>query len=111
MEQNENKGFLGALSTLGQLQDVHGLWFNNKSLMLDGYRFIGCRFDSCSLHINTTNFELINCHIDDRTVITYGANTLKVVKLYNSRNQYAYQNLDVFAPEKNLDNTITIRGL
>jgi hypothetical protein len=110
MEQNNNTGFLGALNTLGQPQDVHGLWFNNKNLMLDGYRFIGCRFDSCALHINTTNFELINCYIDDRTVISYGANTLKVVKLYNSRNPYAYQSYPVFAPERNSDNTITIKG-
>lgn len=106
-----SSGLMGALSDLGQLKDVHGLWFNNKNLMLDGYRFVGCRFDACTLHINTTNFELINCHINQNCVITYGVNTLKVIKLYNSRYETAFQQLGPFAPEKNPDNTITIRGI
>ncbi len=110
MEQGKNNAFVQALNNLGQLQEVNGLWFNQKELQLDGYRFIGCRFDACSLYINTTNFELINCHIDEKTYITYGPNTLKVVKLYNSRNPNAYQNYSIFAPERNADNTITIRA-
>ena len=107
----KNTGLLAGLSTLGQLQDINGLWFNQKNFSLDGYRFIGCRFDSCTLHIATTNYELINCHIDDRTLITYGANPLKVLKLYNSRNEYAFSHLAPFAPDRNTDGTISIRGV
>ena len=108
--ENDNTGLLQSLSTLGQLQIVDGLWFNQKSFSLDGYRFVGCRFDGCSLHVSTLNFELVNCHVDQKTVITYGPQTLKIVKLYNSRNDYAYNFLSVFAPAKNADGTITIIG-
>ena len=109
MEQTT--GLLSGLGALGQLQEVNGLWFNNKNFSLDGYRFIGCRFDSCTIHIATTNFELIDCHIDQNTIITYGPSPLKVIKLYNSRNEYALSHLSVFAPERNPDGTISIRGV
>ena len=104
-------GLFSNLVTLGQLQEVRGLWFNQKTFSLDGYRFIGCRFDYCKLHVNTTNFEIINCHLDFNTLITYGNDPIKIVKLFNSRNPHAFQNLSAFAPERNPDNTISIKGM
>lgn len=106
----KNSGLLAGLGALGQLQEVNGLWFNQKNFSIDGYRFVGCRFDGCTLHVATTNFELINCHIDDRTVIGYGPETIKIVKLYNSRNAYALSNLGPFSPDRNPDGTISIKG-
>ena len=110
MEPSLSTGLASALGGLGQLQEVNGLWFNQRTIGLDGYRFIGCRFDTCTLHISTTNFELINCHLSSNTIITYGPNVLKVIKLFNSRSE-AYEHLGAFVPERNSDNTISIRGI
>ena len=106
----KSSGLLAGLGALGQLHEVNGLWFNQKKILLDGYRFVGCRFDLCTLHITTTSFELVDCYIDDRTIISYGSDTLKIVKLYNSRNVNAYSLAGSFAPDRNADGTISIRG-
>ena len=108
MEQNT--GLMQGLRALGQLQEINGLWFNEKEFVLDGYRFIGCRFDACRLHVRTTNFELVGCHIDENTMISYGDNPLKIIKLFNSRNEAAYSHFTVFAPERHPNGTISITG-
>src|ERR1043166_4134699 len=101
MSENKNRGALGALFSLGALADpgigldslskivyppeVNGLYYRGKILVLDGYRFTNCRFDNCTLQVSTTNFSLVHCVIDDLTTIQYGGDTLKLVKLFNSR--------------------------
>lgn len=88
--------------------EVKSAWFNNQQVKLDGYRFIGCRFDNCQLFVESTDFELIGCLIDDRTIINYGPQILKVVQLFNSRIPWIYANMPFFAPRRNADGTITI---
>ncbi|MGJ3352763.1 hypothetical protein [Providencia sp. Je.9.19] len=109
MAIESNVGLAGIVPADG-LIDVNGLWYNQKDLTLDGYRFIGCRFDLCSLYISTTRFELINCFIDDKTLTYYSNEILKVIKLFNSRNKAMYDNYPYFAPMRNIDGTITISG-
>lgn len=108
---NTGTGLLSALGALGQLKEVKEVWFNQKVFSLDGYRLVGCRFDSCTIHIATTNFELVDCYVDNKTVFTYGPGPLKAIKLYNSRNEYVLSNLGPFAPERGPDGTISIKGV
>jgi len=106
----ENKNVLSALASLGQLQDVKNLWFNNKEFAVDGYKFENCRFDNCKLTVYSSRFVLINCFIDDETQILYGTDPLKIVKLWNSRNTSLFGVAAVYAPDRNPDGTISIKG-
>lgn len=87
---------------------VKGLYYNGRSVTLDGYRFEGCRFDNCTLVVLSTNFELIDCVIDPTTSIQYSNDTAKIVKLFNSRHEWAYAQIPGLAPRRNSDGTITI---
>ena len=90
---------------------VHGLYYNNKVIPLDGYDFDGCRFDNCTMIATSTNFSLRNCVIDPATRIQYGIETMRIVQLFNSRNEWYYQHLPGLAPVKNVDGTINIAGM
>ncbi|MGP1677064.1 MAG: hypothetical protein ACTS6J_07890 [Burkholderiales bacterium] len=98
----------GGLAGLLKRPEVNGLYFNTKTLTLDGYTFIGCRFDNCTLHVTTPNFDLIRCVIDESTTIIYGVAVLRVIQLFNSRYPWAYEHLKGFVPTRNADGTITI---
>jgi len=98
--------------TLGSLfsaKEVSGLYFNRKTIHLDGYTFINCRFDNCTLQIATTDFELRDCVIDSSTIIEYSNNAVKVIKLFLSRYPWAYSQFPNFSPQRNSDGAITIR--
>lgn len=97
-----------ALSGIFGQPEVKGLYYNGAQLVLDGYNFVGCRFDNCQLAVNSLNFNLIRCVIDDSTVISYGSSVLKVIELFNSRYDWAYEHFPGFVPTKNPDGTITI---
>jgi hypothetical protein len=89
---------------------VRGLYYNGKALKLDGYKFVGCRFDNCTLVVESPNFELMDCVVDQSTAIQYGVEPIKIIRLFNSRNEWIYANLPAFAPIRNPDGTITIKG-
>lgn len=91
--------------------EVKGLYYNGQSIALDGYSFIGCRFDNCNLHISSLNFDLIKCVVDQSTTISYGSSVIKVVKLFHSRHPWALQYFPGFVPTQNADGSITISEL
>lgn len=99
---------VGGLSRILRRPDVNGLYYNRQTLALDGYRFIGCRFDSCTLIVASPNFDLIRCVIDPSTTIQYGRSVMKIIQLFNSRFDWAYQHFPGFVPVRNDDGTITI---
>lgn len=88
--------------------EVKGLYYNGQTLTLDGYSFVNCRFDNCVLDITSTNFDLIQCVIDPSTTIKYGSTVLKIIQLFNSRYDWAYQHFPGFVPVRNENGTITI---
>jgi hypothetical protein len=89
--------------------EAKGLYYNGKTIKLDGYNFSGCRFDNCVLEVTSMNFNLTRCVIDSSTTISYGNTVLKVVQLFNSRYEWAYQNFPPqFVPQRHADGTITI---
>jgi hypothetical protein len=101
----------GALGQIFGRPTVQGLYYNGKMVALDGYQFVGCRFDNCTLMVASPNFELINCVIDPSTVIQYGMETVKIVRLFNSRSEWMYASAPGLAPRRNADGTITIDGM
>lgn len=98
------------LAAFGQMPEVRDIWFNKKEVKLDGYRFVGCRFDGCALKVSSANFELEGCLIDETTTIYYSGDTIKPIRLFTARYPWFYENLPFFAPTKNADGTITIKG-
>lgn len=78
-------GPTGLLGLFSGLQAVAGLYFNGQAVHLDGYRFVGCRFDNCTLHVNSANFELVNSVIGPTTQIQYGRGLNKVIALFTGR--------------------------
>jgi hypothetical protein len=89
---------------------VQGLYYNGKAIKLDGYKFVGCRFDNCTLMTETGNFEVIDCVVDPSTSIQYGEQALKVVKLFNLHNQWMHANFPVFTPIKHSNGSVSIVG-
>lgn len=106
----DNTSFMGLLSTALDRPEVSGAWFNGKSVKLDGFRFVGCRFDNCTLTISSVNFEIESCFIDGSSQIRYAGEVVKPIRLFNSRYDWVYEHMPFFAPTKNPDGTITIKG-
>ena len=98
------KGLMGLLAR----PKVEGVWFNNKNIILDGYQFLGCRFDRCVLNLSSANFEITNCFIDDATTIYYSGDVVKVIRLFNRGAEWAYTHAPFFAPTRNKDGTISV---
>jgi hypothetical protein len=101
---------LAARGIVGQFQklEARNLWFNAQAVSLDGYRFIGCRFDNCTLTVTTTNIELINCHISENCRILWGGEPLKVIQLFCKDFPWIRESMPNFAAKQNPDGTITI---
>ncbi|KOO14395.1 hypothetical protein AKJ18_13915 [Vibrio xuii] len=98
---------LGGLASLSSPYiECSGLWYNGQTVNLDGYRFVNCRFDNCTLNSNSGQFELINCFVDERTNVMHGANNMKVLRLFHRNN---CDQDSIFSPQFNPDGTITIK--
>lgn len=104
------KNTLSLIASLMTKPEIKDAWFNNKEVKLDGFRFVGCRFDNCKLTVSSVNFEIENCHIDATTQILYSGEIIKPIRLFNSRYDWVYQHAPFFAPTKNADGTITIKS-
>ena len=96
------------LRGLLEIPTVEDTWYNGKTLKIDGFKFINCRFDKCILQVSSSNFSLDHCYIDERTVIVYLGDTMKIVRLYNKDNNYLKQNVPSYVPTQNDDGTISI---
>ena len=101
-------GYSSGLASLFQRPEVTGLYYNGTKVVLDGYTFNRCRFDNCTLEISTLNFSLVHCIIDNTTVIEYGAEVAKLIKLFNARFPWAYSSLPLFVPQKHADGTMSV---
>lgn len=106
--QHGLSGLIDAVTSARQ-PEVRGLYYNTKTVHLDGYRFIECRFDNCTLVVTTLNFEIERCVIDPSCVIQYGNAVAKVIKLFNSRLPWSYDHFpSAFVPTRGLDGSVTI---
>ncbi|ELI9011325.1 hypothetical protein RSM41_003873 [Klebsiella aerogenes] len=124
-DYNNSNQFLGGLGRLGgvglpnlgyatiplspplMLQHAENLWFNQKDIVLDGWKFSFCRFDKCRIFLSSQHFELINCKIDDQCDIYYRNNTINIIKLFDSRYSQPFLPPN-FSAIRNSDGTISI---
>lgn len=88
---------------------VKGSYFRGQPVHLDGYRFEGCRFDNCHIFVNTTNFELDHCILDPSSIMIFGEDLIKVIRLFNREAEWG-SHYASWGPQKNTDGTITITG-
>lgn len=89
----------------GHYPSVDGLWFNQKVIKLDGWSFVGCRFDNCKIIIETPYFKLKNCYIGDSTQIELNGAIVNVVQLVNLSPTSSYPQ---YYASRNMDGTISI---
>ncbi len=61
---------------------ARGLYYRRKTIPMDGYRFVECRFDACVLHINSNEFEIERCVISPDTKILYGPGVVRPIKMF-----------------------------
>ena len=88
---------------------VHSLYYNGKTVHVDGYTFVGCRFDNCILQVSSLNFEIRNCIIDASTSIQYSSKLAKVIQLFLGRYPWSKQHFPpYFLPITNPDGSETI---
>lgn len=100
----------GLLGLFSGLQTVASLYFNGQAVYVDGYRFVGCRFDNCTLYVNSANFELVNSVIGPTTKIHYGRGLNKVIALFTGRYpDLAYRFPPGFVPFKGANDAETIQ--
>ena len=109
MSGGSQQDYSGLLAALLQRPEVRGTWYNRKVVKLDGYRFVSCRFDNCTLEVSSTNFELERCYIDSTTVVRYSGDIVKPIRLFNRVYDWIYQQIPYFAPVRHEDGTITIK--
>ena len=107
---SQSQNTLGLIAALMHKPELRDVWYNNKEVKLDGFRFVSCRFDNCRLVVTSSNFELEHCFLDSGTVVTYGSEIIKPIRLFTSRYEWFYENMPYFAPTRHEDGTITIKG-
>lgn len=99
----------GLINSAIGLTEAKNLWYNGQELWLDGYSFQSCRFDKCTLNVNSPNFELVNCMISNDSLVIFQNHTGNLIKLYTRVFVDAEKSFLGFYPEKNSDGTISIR--
>jgi hypothetical protein len=109
----ENKeyaaGLLAALAATHGRPQLTGVWYHDTQFSLDGYHFVGCRFDRCTLHVSSGNFELTNCFVAPDTEIIYQSETIAIIRLFTRLLQWDGTR-SPFAPIFNIDGTVTVHA-
>lgn len=89
--------------------EVKGLYFNGQTVHLDGYRFVRCRFDNCTMVVSTLDFEFVECIIDPSTTVHYSNRLVKLLKLFLGRFGWASKYFDSeWLPSAGSNGSVTI---
>ncbi|HWX32036.1 MAG TPA: hypothetical protein VNZ53_31970 [Steroidobacteraceae bacterium] len=104
----ERTDFLGALTKTLAKPSVQHLWYNEKSFSIDGYHFVECRFDKCTLYVNTGDFELTRCLIGPDTTVCFGGHLVNAIRLFNRVYPWAAEYFPLFVPTFESDGRISI---
>lgn len=98
-----------ALQHLGLTRaPVVGLWYADRNITLDGFKFTRCRFDRCSIWYITADFEIEQCFFSNCTVYHPPA-AVKMIRLYHAEwPPSADQYWAAYAPIRNADGTISV---
>ncbi len=110
----ERKGFdwtLLASLLSGYPFRVEGQWYYKQTILLDGYHFVRCRFDSCLLKTQKGAFALEGCVLW-QTSVQFEGEAHRVVRLYNwiapEARREAQARWPFLAPILNSDGTYSI---
>ncbi|MBH3366952.1 hypothetical protein I5R92_06610 [Pseudomonas carnis] len=85
---------------------VKGLWYNEKIIKLDGWRFESCRFDKCRLIIETPNFSLVDCYLDSTNFIVVSGKLVNALQFMALGNEF--DDSPEYHPIRNPNGTVTI---
>jgi hypothetical protein len=89
--------------------EIKDVCYNSQKLVLDGYTYIGCRFENCSLEVASLNFDLIRCVFDASTEIKYSAAVADISQLFDRYYPWANQHFPAFfVPLQNYDKSMTV---
>ena len=108
LSETDRTELLAELAKLAYMPEVKGFWYNGKTVVLDGYRFVGCRFDNCTLVVNSVHFELRNCFIDCSNSIEWRGDMAKMAQLFSFFSSDTGNRRPDSIPARNEDGTITI---
>jgi hypothetical protein len=88
--------------------EVKGQWFHKKTIGLDGYAFVNCRFDGCHLYVSRGVFRMKECYASGCTFY-YLDEALNIVRLFAGAHVPSTVSLNTFLrPVINADGTFTI---
>lgn len=94
---------------LFQEPKVSNQWFNGQEVHLDGWHFVGCRFDNCIIFVSSPLFTLEKCLIDPSSKIVINPSIVAPVRIFNFRmpnNGHPY-----FWPTFHPDGTISVGAI
>lgn len=91
-----------------QMPEMKNAFFQDKDITLDGWRFIFCRFEKCRIHVSSLYFVVDQCFIGDDCIIYYQGESIKLIQLWNSRNEFIRSTHPGFAPRRNPNGTVSI---
>lgn len=81
--------------------------FIDRHFSLDGYRFVNCRFENCTLVTYRGTFELHHCWIDAATTRRFTADAQKCVQFYTYKDE-KLQVVPAFGPKVYPDGSVSI---
>jgi hypothetical protein len=86
---------------------IESQWYNNQTFSLDGYTFVGCRFDNCTLYIATGMFSLDHCFFAQCT-LWYLDDAYRVIRSYHITEVEGGKKYPSLAPVWHEDGTLSI---
>jgi hypothetical protein len=83
------------------------MWFSDQEIAIDGYTFVRCRFDNCTIYVKKGTFSLERCFFGGCR-FNYQDESLRVVKLFNILLPTNARFWGALAPEFHEDGTLSI---
>lgn len=92
-----------------ELVEITGLYFRDTEIFLEGYRFVRCRFDNCSIRLNSGDFEIDHSVIDESCKVIFGNSLIRVMRLFfNAWRTQPHTWMKPWLPIDHGDGTISI---
>jgi hypothetical protein len=102
---DQARSLLNALTTY--YPRVENQWYHNKQINIDGYHFVQCRFDNCTIITSKGTFSFDHCYFAN-CQFQYSNEAFKIVRLYNISATEARSYWPGLAPIINEDGTLSI---